>query len=281
MGISGLPYEIVQRVLFYLEFDKVCSIDTYIAKQLYDPKKHNWDYAVDNKNLGIAKFLAENSENLCTTQNKYNAIKNGDLEMIKLLDKESAKGRMIGCWDYYPKSYLSAAASQGYLEIVKYFHRTDLCNGECTPTILSYAVENEHSNVEKWLRENCAICCSSYHEANRISEGNQIAADFLFKTRTHDNFSDALMIACKKNNFEVIKWLCNTEQFEIYDVYDEDNIVLIRAIKKIVSSRCVNLDMVKFLWSKYLELLSDFIIKSTDNNYREEVKEILFDGTRS
>ena len=53
-----VPIEIQEHIMLYTSFEE-CIKNGYhkVAKKLYNPKKHSWNYIVMNGNLDIVKWL--------------------------------------------------------------------------------------------------------------------------------------------------------------------------------------------------------------------------------
>ena len=52
-----LPIEIIDQIISHTTFEQAINISNYAAKKLYNPRKHNVFWAVENNNLAALKWL--------------------------------------------------------------------------------------------------------------------------------------------------------------------------------------------------------------------------------
>jgi hypothetical protein len=52
-----LPYDIKFLIYEYIPFEQVLNLDKYIAKKLYKPNIHTWEWAIHNNHINVIHWF--------------------------------------------------------------------------------------------------------------------------------------------------------------------------------------------------------------------------------
>jgi hypothetical protein len=165
---NQLPQELLDKIAFYLPFEKGISISVYLEKMLGKaPTEHSWVVEEQGNILGICWLhyhgIYRNVEKAmddaarkgqlevvqwlhnegCTVEVMKLAAENGHLEVVQWLHKNRSEGCTVNAMDW--------AARHGHLEVVQWLHENR--SEGCTVGAMNWATENGHLEVVQWLHD--------------------------------------------------------------------------------------------------------------------------------
>lgn len=174
-----LPIELIEDILNYIDFDKISKISKTIADRIYGLNNKFYDF--DDEDI------------------LHDAIRNGDLNIIKMLNYKNSK--------YFNNWTIEYAVLHDMLDIVIWLHtnRKDCCTKESvtnaayigsiailewlnlnvsegwTPEAMDYASEQGHLDVVKWLHTNRREGCTQNALQLAFDNDNIDIMEFLYR----------------------------------------------------------------------------------------------------
>jgi ankyrin repeat protein len=251
---------------------KLSDIETFmmLVYNGVDIRSHNNNairWAINNKNLEIAKFLIEHGANIKIDDHcllLYKASVNNDVEMVNFLINNGSAINPSKINDLQP---IEGASMRGHLEVVKIL----IENGAYLDyRSVANACINGHLHVVKILVENGAKIRGFDHAISYASKYNHLEiVNYLIEKGAdiHADNDRSIRNASKNNNFKMVELLVENGA----DIHADDDYAIRNA------SENNNFEMVKYLIEKgiHISTKDNYIINTASKNGNLEMVKYL------
>ena len=137
-----LPQEVIDRIAYYLPFEKAVEVSKYMKEKLGD--KADWfEYAKEGNVFGL-QWMNYHGLGVCSDWAMDYAAEEGHLEAVKWLHKNRRERCTKKAMDY--------TARKGHWDVLQWLHYNR--SEGCTTDAMNWAAENGHLEIVKWLHEN-------------------------------------------------------------------------------------------------------------------------------
>jgi ankyrin repeat protein len=223
-----LPNELWEKVICFLELEKILEISKYCARAVYNPQIHTFKETILARKLTVLEFLYEmhllssentvlNSKDVETHESTANtttistntpqrinpdgpnllelSCEVGDIDILRFVTKN---------FDYSSNESIDIASAHGYFDVVVYLHEN---GGNATAAALDMACFHGNFEIVQFLHENRSEGCTTLAMDYASERGNLDIVQFLHTHRSEGCTEKAMNMAAKNGHYKVVVFL--------------------------------------------------------------------------